>query len=306
MPFNDLDAVERALRTGDVACVLAEPVMTNIGVIQPDDGFHAGLRGLTRRHGALLIIDETHTQVACFGGFTRKWRLQPDILTLGKCVGGGVPIGVYGLTDELRDLVERNTEPQVPVDGKCLAIGGTTYGNALNMAAARAALEAVLTEDGYRRVEALGEALAGGIDDLLAGTSCPGAPIASATAPASASARPCRATRPRRALHQQRPQPLGPAVHGQPRRVGADLHPRPIGLLRPHGGGHRDLSRRVRCAAGSCRCLPARIAPSSVRHSGQPQPFGEAGKMLLPVQRIALPDGRNARIRVELAQPGHD
>ncbi len=118
VPFNDLDAVERALRAGDVACVLAEPVMTNIGVIHPDDGFHAGLRELTRRHGALLIIDETHTQVACFGGFTRKWRLQPDILTLGKCVGGGVPIGVYGLTDELRDLVERNTEPQVPVDGK--------------------------------------------------------------------------------------------------------------------------------------------------------------------------------------------
>jgi glutamate-1-semialdehyde 2,1-aminomutase len=168
VPFNDLDAVERALGAGDVACVLAEPVMTNIGVIHPDAGFHAGLRDLTRRHGALLIIDETHTQVACFGGFTRKWRLQPDILTLGKCVGGGVPIGVYGLTAELCALVERNTEPQVPVDGKTLAIGGTTYGNALNMAAARAALEAVLTEDGYRRVEALGEALADGIDDLLA------------------------------------------------------------------------------------------------------------------------------------------
>jgi glutamate-1-semialdehyde 2,1-aminomutase len=142
-------------------------VMTNIGVIQPDAGFHAGLRDLTRRYGALLIIDETHTQVACFGGFTRKWRLEPDILTLGKCVGGGVPIGVYGLTAELCDLVERNTEPQVAVDGKCLAIGGTTYGNALNMAAARAGLEAVLTEAGYQRIEALGEALADGIDDLL-------------------------------------------------------------------------------------------------------------------------------------------
>jgi glutamate-1-semialdehyde aminotransferase len=79
-----------------------------------------------------------------------------------------VPIGVYGLTAELAALVERNTEPHIPVDGKTLAIGGTTYGNALNMAAARAALEAVLTEDGYRRVEALGEALADGIDSLLA------------------------------------------------------------------------------------------------------------------------------------------
>jgi glutamate-1-semialdehyde 2,1-aminomutase len=79
-----------------------------------------------------------------------------------------VPIGVYGLTADLSDLVERNTEPQIPVDGKTLAIGGTTYGNALNMAAARAALESVLTEDGYRRVEALGEALADGIDHLIA------------------------------------------------------------------------------------------------------------------------------------------
>ena len=173
VPFNDLAAVERALRGGDVACVLAEPVMTNLGVIQPDDGFHVGLRDLTRRHGTLLIIDETHTQVACFGGFTRKWGLQPDILTLGKCVGGGVPIGVYGLTTDLCDLVERNTEPQVAVDGTCLAIGGTTYGNALNMAAARAALEAVLTEDGYRRVESLGETLADGIDDLVKRHSLP-------------------------------------------------------------------------------------------------------------------------------------
>lgn len=164
--FNDLNAVEAALRGGDIACILAEPVMTNIGVIHPDAGFLDGLRALARRHGALLIIDETHTQVACFGGFTRKWRLQPDILTIGKCVGGGVPIGAYGLTGELKDLVERNTEPTV-TRGKTLAVGGTTYGNALNMAAARAALESVLTEEGYDRVEALGAKLADGIDALI-------------------------------------------------------------------------------------------------------------------------------------------
>ena len=167
VPFNDLDAVEAALRQGDVACILAEPVMTNMGVIHPDDGFLSNLRALTRRMGALLIIDETHTQVAAFGGFTRAWRLEPDILTLGKCVGGGVPIGAYGLTAELSDLVERNTEPRV-VDGKTLAIGGTTYGNALNMAAARAALESVLTEAGYERVARLGAVLADGIDRLIA------------------------------------------------------------------------------------------------------------------------------------------
>jgi glutamate-1-semialdehyde aminotransferase len=167
VPFNDLDAVEQALRAGDVACVLAEPVMTNIGVIHPDDGFLAGLRALTRRMGTLLIIDETHTQVAAFGGFTRAWKLEPDILTLGKCVGGGVPIGAYGLSAELGNLVERNTEPTV-TDGKTLAIGGTMYATALNMAAARAALESVLTEEGYARVARLGAELADGIDRLIA------------------------------------------------------------------------------------------------------------------------------------------
>jgi glutamate-1-semialdehyde aminotransferase len=172
VPFNDLDAVESALRQGDIACILTEPVMTNIGVIRPDDGFLAGLRQLTQRHGALLVIDETHTQVAGFGGFTRAWRLQPDILTLGKCVGGGVPIGAYGVTPALNELIERNTEPQI-VDGKTLAVGGTTYGNALNMAAARAALESVLTEDGYARVTRLGAALADGIDRLIAERALP-------------------------------------------------------------------------------------------------------------------------------------
>lgn len=165
--FNDLDALDAALGTGDIACVLAEPVMTNMGVIHPDPGYHQGMREITRRHGVILIIDETHTQVACYGGFTRLWGLQPDILTLGKCVGGGVPIGCYGLSLPLNELVEAHTEPAVG-DGLCLALGGTTYGNALNMAAARAALEQVLTEDGYHRVGMLGQKLGEGIDAILA------------------------------------------------------------------------------------------------------------------------------------------
>lgn len=172
VPFNDLAAVEAALRQGDVACILTEPVMTNIGVIHPQDGFLDGLRALTRNHGALLIVDETHTQVACFGGFTRAWRLNPDILTLGKCVGGGVPVGAYGLTAELKTLIETNTEPTL-TEGKTLAIGGTTYGNALNMAAARAALEHLLTEEGYDRVAGLGAKLADGIDALIAERNLP-------------------------------------------------------------------------------------------------------------------------------------
>ena len=167
VPFNDLAAVERALKSGDIACVLAEPVMTNIGVIHPDEGFHAALRRLTRAAGALLIIDETHTQVAAYGGFTRLWQLQPDILTIGKCLGGGVPVGAYGVTPALSALIEAHTEPQV-ADGLSLALGGTTYGNALTLAAARAALEHVLTEAAYARVLALGARLADGIDALIA------------------------------------------------------------------------------------------------------------------------------------------
>ncbi len=164
--FNDLEALDQALASGTFACVLAEPVMTNIGVIHPEPGFHAALRDITRRHGVVLIIDETHTQVAACGGFTRLWSLEPDILTLGKCIGGGVPIGCYGLTPEINEQVEANTEPRVG-DGKCLALGGTTYGNALNMSAARAALEHVLTDEGYERVAALGERLADGIEAII-------------------------------------------------------------------------------------------------------------------------------------------
>ena len=167
VPFNDLTAVERALKSGEIACVLTEPVMTNIGVILPDDGFLDALRRLTRDEGALLVIDETHTQVATYGGFTRLWQLEPDILTLGKCVGGGVPVGAYGVTAALASLIEANTEPQVE-NGLSLALGGTTYANALTMAAVRAALEGVLTEEGYRRVTELGTRLADGIDAAIA------------------------------------------------------------------------------------------------------------------------------------------
>jgi glutamate-1-semialdehyde 2,1-aminomutase len=172
VPFNDLPAVEAALSAGDIACILAEPAMTNMGVILPDDGFIEALRAMTRAHGALLIIDETHTQVAAYGGFTRRWQLEPDILTTGKALGGGIPIGAYGVTAALNDLIESNTEPQTG-EGMTLALGGTTYGNALNMAAARAALEQVLTEPAYARVEALGQRLADGIDGLIARHSLP-------------------------------------------------------------------------------------------------------------------------------------
>jgi glutamate-1-semialdehyde 2,1-aminomutase len=122
---------------------------------------------LTRDAGALLIIDEAHTQVAAYGGFTRLWRLQPDILTLGKCLGGGIPVGAYGVTPALQALIEAHTEPQVE-HGLTLALGGTTYGSALTLAAVRATLEQVLTEAAYARVAGLGARLADGIDAAFA------------------------------------------------------------------------------------------------------------------------------------------
>ncbi len=167
VPFNDLDAVRQAIAGGDIACVLTEPAMTNIGVILPDDSFHQGLRELTRETETVLIIDETHTQVSAYGGLTRQWNLDPDILTSGKCLGGGVPIGGYGLSAALNGIVEENLSDTAFDSNATIALGGTTYGNALNMAAARAALETILTETGYDRLTTLGAKLADGIDAVI-------------------------------------------------------------------------------------------------------------------------------------------
>lgn len=161
VPFNDPEALAAALAPGDVACVVTEPALTNIGVVLPDPGFHDELRGLTRAHGALLLIDETHTQVCGPGGLTRRWGLAPDLVTLGKSAAAGLPFGAWGTTADLAAVFER-PDPADP-HGE-IASGGTLFANALSMAAARAALGEVLTEDAYARTAALGERLADGID----------------------------------------------------------------------------------------------------------------------------------------------
>src|ERR671910_190574 len=107
IPFNDPDALGKALEPGDVACVVTEPVLTNLGVIQPEPGFHDQLRRLTREASTLLLLDETHTAICGPGGLTAAWSLEPDLLTLGKFIGGGVPIGIYGMSAELSDVIER-------------------------------------------------------------------------------------------------------------------------------------------------------------------------------------------------------
>jgi glutamate-1-semialdehyde 2,1-aminomutase len=147
--FNDLAAVERELARGDVAAVLTEPALTNIGIVLPEPGFLAGLRALTREHGSLLVIDETHTFSAGPGGMTAREGLHPDVVVLGKAVGGGIPSGAYGVTAEVaeavHDAVARGAADIVDVGG----VGGTLAGNALSLAAMRATLTEVLTDAAF-------------------------------------------------------------------------------------------------------------------------------------------------------------
>jgi glutamate-1-semialdehyde 2,1-aminomutase len=140
--FNDLHALEDALKHHDVACVLAEPAMTNVGIILPHAGYWSAARELTRRYGTLLIADETHTICAGPGGCTREWNLQPDILVFGKPIGGGIPGATYGVTEEVAQRIGARLHLEdVDVGG----IGGTLAGNALSLAAMRATLEHILT-----------------------------------------------------------------------------------------------------------------------------------------------------------------
>nr|WP_297427877.1 transaminase [uncultured Actinotalea sp.] len=164
VPFNDLAALERELATGTVAAVLLEPAMTNIGIVLPEDGYHTALREMTRRHGALLVIDETHTLCAGPGGCTRAWGLDPDVVVVGKTIGGGIPSGAFGMTSELADRVVHAVELEdIDVGG----VGGTLAGNALSLAAMRATLTEVLTDDVFGRMDELAVAWTDGVRGVL-------------------------------------------------------------------------------------------------------------------------------------------
>ena len=163
--FNDADTLRAALEPGDVALVLTEPAMTNgIHLLAPEPGWHEALRALTRQHGTLLAIDETHTHVVGPGGATAMWQLDPDLVTIGKAVAGGLPMGAYGVTAELGDQLdaERN-----------VATGGTLFGNPLSAAAARAALTEVLVPAAYAHTSALGNDLADGIEQAIGSAGLP-------------------------------------------------------------------------------------------------------------------------------------
>jgi glutamate-1-semialdehyde 2,1-aminomutase len=165
VPFNDVAALEAALAPGDVALVLAEPAMTNAGFLLPEPGYHEELRRATRDAGTLLAIDEVHTLVCAYGGLTGAWGLEPDFLTVGKSIAGGVPLASYGMREEVASLIAPPEEART-VSGAFVdevATGGTLFGNALSMAAGRASLIEVLTEEAFERTAALGERMAGGL-----------------------------------------------------------------------------------------------------------------------------------------------
>jgi len=168
--WNDADALEEALSHGDVACVLAEPALTNIGIVLPEAGYHGALRDATRRHGTLLIIDETHTLCAGQGGYTAAHRLDPDILTVGKAIGSGIPSAAYGFTDEVAQrVVAAIGTDESDVGG----VGGTLAGNVLSLAAMRATLTHVLTAEAFDRMIRLGERFERGVQETIDGYALP-------------------------------------------------------------------------------------------------------------------------------------
>lgn len=165
--WNDLDSVERELAHGDVAAILTEPALTNIGIVLPEPGFLEGLRDLATRHDTLLMIDETHTFSAGWGGATTAWDLHPDIFVIGKSIGGGLPSGAYGLSEAVAAAVSRHTDSGdadiVDVGG----VGGTLAGNALSTAAMRATLEEVLTPEAFDHMIGLATAFTDGVQHTL-------------------------------------------------------------------------------------------------------------------------------------------
>ena len=163
--YNDPDSLREALAPGDVAIVLTEPAMTNqVHMLLPEPGWHDELRARTRDNDVLLAIDETHTHVIGEGGATGRWRLEPDVVTIGKAVAGGIPMGVYGVTSALAPELDA---------ARNVAVGGTLFGNPLSAAAAKAALTEVLVPEAYAHAAGLGEALAVGIDHAIAEAALP-------------------------------------------------------------------------------------------------------------------------------------
>jgi glutamate-1-semialdehyde 2,1-aminomutase len=168
--WNDVDALREALAPGDVACVIAEPAMTNMGIVLPEPGYHDALRELTREAGTLLLLDETHTFSAGPGGATAAWGLDPDLLSIGKAIAGGVPVGALGLAEEPADQILGDRSADLEDTG---GVGGTLAGNALSLAATRAALTKVLTGEAFGHAISVADRLREGIEQVIAAHGLP-------------------------------------------------------------------------------------------------------------------------------------
>lgn len=165
VPFNDLAALERALADGQVACLLAEPALTNFGLVPPDTGFWAAARQLCRQHGTLLVMDETHTVSTALGGYARAHDLAPDFLVVGKAVAGGLPCAVYGFSAE---VAQRMVAAKEAAPEGHSGIGTTLSGNALAMAALHAALNHLHTAENYSHMLAQAQRLEAGLRQRIA------------------------------------------------------------------------------------------------------------------------------------------
>lgn len=163
--WNDVAALEEALKEGDVAAVLAEPAMTNCGIVLPDPGYHDALRELTKKYGALLIIDETHTICAGIGGFTKEYNLSPDMVVVGKTIAAGIPAAAYGFTEEVGAKAAAAIPPELCDIG---GIGGTLAANALSMHAMKAVLSEVLTQEFYDKNIPLAVRFNEGVQSVIA------------------------------------------------------------------------------------------------------------------------------------------
>ena len=166
--FNDIAALEEALSHGDVACVLTEPVMTNIGMVPPDSGYHGALRTLTHRYDVPLIIDETHSISTSVSGYTGKYGLKPDFFVLGKAIGGGIPIAVWGTSEEMAKRIWQvcpHFKPGNPINH--YGFGGTLAGNALQLAALKATLEEIMTEDNFNHMKEMAKRFEMGTNDVI-------------------------------------------------------------------------------------------------------------------------------------------
>ena len=163
--FNDLEALDMALAHGDVACVLMEPALPNIGIVLPEPGYLEAVREVTRRHDVLLVIDETHTICVGPGGATREWGIEPDFLVIGKTIGGGMPAAAYGMSSE---IAERLIGPLATTAVDTSGVGGTLTGNALAIAAVRATLSTCLRDEDFAVAIPLATAWTDGVAGVIA------------------------------------------------------------------------------------------------------------------------------------------